>query len=176
MQNISQLRDFYFEFRAGEARWQDCVDWAIARLRADEEGDDLDVVMLAASTHRDEAEALTKTLVERYVAPGALDDEVAAGKRIVALQLAFKNATESAISLDPKIWRVYNDSGMPPWLSMLARNCEYATDMPEFEKPFEDEFTYISSLWRDAASKEQFLLRYDPTVSKSHDAWPSPSD
>jgi len=171
MKNISQLQEFYFQCRAGEARWQDCIDWAIARLRGDEEGDDLDIVMLAAATQRDETEALTKVVVERYLDPSALSDEVAAGKRVVVLRAAFVAGIETAITLDPKIWRLYYDFGQPSWLFMLARNCEYATDMPDFEKPFEDEFAYISSLWSQATSKSDFLLSYDPSVSKSHDAW-----
>lgn len=57
-----------------------------------------------------------------------------------------------------------------PLNAQLARNCEYATDMPEFEEPFLDELEYIARLWRNAESEAQFNALYDPAVSRSHDA------
>jgi len=53
---------------------------------------------------------------------------------------------------------------------MLARNCEYATDMDFYEKPFEDEFLYISDLWSKAGTLNEFLDSYDRNISNSHEA------
>jgi hypothetical protein len=101
-------------------------------LLHDEEGDDLDVVMLAAATREYEANPLVVQIVERHIAPGALGDELAAGKLIVDMHQAYIDGKQNAISLDPKLWRLYYDLGQPSWLIMLARNCEYATGMASF--------------------------------------------
>ena len=170
MKAVEQLQGIYFRIRTGDANWKDCVSWAIERLRNDEEGDDLDVVMLAAATREEEATPLVVQIVARYIAPGALSDELAAGKLIVDLYQAYEEDAQSAVSLEPKFWRLFYDLGRPSWLFMLARNCEYSTDMETFRGPFDDEFRYIASLWRTSGSLEEFMSQYDPEVSASHDA------
>lgn len=170
MKNIEQLQRLHFQIRTGDASWKDCIDWAIERLQNDEEGDDLDVVMLAAATRKHEVVPLVIRIVERYIAPGALGDELAAGKFIVDLHAAYKEGKESATSLEPKLWRLYYDLGQPGWLVMLARNCEYATDVESFQQPFEQEFDYIAELWSTARSLNEFLAKYDQSISRSHDA------
>ncbi len=170
MNGVEQLWALHFRMRTGDANWKDCIDWAIERLRRDEEGDDLDVVMLAAATRADEVDSLVIQIVERYIAPGALSDEVAAGKLIVELYRAYTEGKESVASLEPKFWRLFYDLGQPGWLVMLARNCEYATDTEPVQKPFDQEFEYIARLWQESSSKEEFLSRYDRKVSDSHDA------
>ncbi|MBX3628075.1 MAG: hypothetical protein KF892_23905 [Rhizobacter sp.] len=170
MNAVEQLQALHFRMRTGDASWTDCIDWAIERLRRDEEGDDLDVVMLAAATRADEVDPLVLQIVERYIAPGALSDELAAGKLIVDLYHAYKEGKENVVSLEPKLWRLFYDLGQPSWLVMLARNCEYATDTEPFQRPFDQEFEYITRLWRTSKSKEEFLSKYDRKVSDSHDA------
>lgn len=169
MNAVEELRSLHFRVRTGGANWQDCVNWAMDRLRKDEEGDDLDVVMLAAATVEDEVPPLVTQIVERYLGTGALESQVAAGKLIVDLYDLFKSGRETAATLDPKFWRLYYDLGQPSWLTMLARNCEYATDIPAFEKPFEEEFDYIVGLWRRAGNLAEFEAMYDRRVSNSHD-------
>jgi hypothetical protein len=53
---------------------------------------------------------------------------------------------------------------------MLARNCEYATDVSAFKEPFEREFEYIASLWASAASQAEFDAKYSREISNQHDA------
>ena len=148
----------------------DCIEWAIERLRNDDEGDDLEVVLLAAATREEEACPLGTHIVERYMGPGALHGELAAGKLIVAMYDAFKEGKESATTLEPKLWRLYYDLEQPDWLTMLARNCEYATDVDVFVSPFHEEFEYVAELWRASRSRDDFLSKYDRKVSASHDA------
>jgi hypothetical protein len=169
MKNIEQLREIHFKVKAGEARWQDYVDWAIDRLRNDDEGDDLDIVILAAATLPDEVPPLVLQIAERYLGDDALNDELAAGKRIVKLHRAYKNGNETAVSLEPKLWRLYYDLAQPDWLMMLARNCEYATDVPDFQGPFDAEFDYIARLWHGSSSLIDFKSQYDSSISRSHD-------
>src|SRR5687768_4241653 len=135
MNAIEELRALYFRLRTGLASWQDCVDWATERLRHDDEGDDLDVVTLAGA-RKDEVLPIVTLILERYLGAGALSNQVAAGKFIVDLHDAYKSGKETAVSLDPRIWRLYYDLDQPSWLAMLARNCEYATDIPAFLAPF----------------------------------------
>jgi hypothetical protein len=167
---VEQLRTLHFRIRTGDASWRDCVDWAIERLHRDEEGDDLDVVMLAAATRADEVNPLVLQIIERYIAPEALSDEVAAGKLVADLYQAYQEGNESVVSLEPKFWRLFYDLGHPSWLVMLARNCEYATDTEVFQQPFDQEFAYIAHLWQTSRSHEEFLSKYDRKVSDSHDA------
>ncbi|MDR2331165.1 MAG: hypothetical protein LBE58_16300 [Comamonas sp.] len=169
MKHIEQLQQLALIQRTAMTSWQACVDWAIERLRHDDEGDDLDVVMLAAATHDAEAAELVPLILERYLGPNALNDELAIGKRIVELYALFQSGQEDADSLDPQLWRLFYDFGHPEWLQRLARNCEYATDIPAFEKPFLDEFAYIADLWANATTLAQFNAAYDPAVSQSHD-------
>jgi len=84
--------------------------------------------------------------------------------------LSYRDGREDEASLEPKLWRLFYDLERPPWLKMLARNCEYATDMPPFQRPFEQEFEYIAGLWAKAQSREEFFSLYDRNVSASHDA------
>jgi hypothetical protein len=170
MNAVEQLRRIHFRIGTGDASWKDCIDWAIERLRDDDEGDDLDVVMLAAATREDEVNPLVVQIIERYLAHGALSNELEAGKLIVDLYHAYKEGKESAVSLEPKLWRLFADLGHPGWLVMLARNCEYATDVEAFQKPFDEEFEYIATLWQISRSLEEFLSKYDRKVSESHDA------
>ncbi|RZJ10259.1 MAG: hypothetical protein EON50_15745 [Acidovorax sp.] len=168
MNAIDELRSLHFRSRTGLASWQDCVDWATERLRHDDEGDDLDVVTLAGA-RKDEVPPLVTQILERYLGAGALSNQVAAGKFIVDLYDAYKSGEETAVSLDPRIWRVYYDFDQPTWLVMLARNCEYATDIPDFRAPFEEEFEYIANLWRSATTENEFEAAYDSRISRSHD-------
>ncbi|AXE28624.1 hypothetical protein DK842_01050 [Chromobacterium phragmitis] len=169
MKNIEQLREIYFKAQVGEAHWQDYINWAIDRLRCDDEGDDLDIVMLAAATLPDEVQLLVVQIAERYLGDDALNDELVAGKWIVELHRAYKSGKETAISIEPKLWRRYYDLAMPDWLMMLARNCEYATDVPDFQGPFDEEFDYIAGLWDGSRSLLDFMSQYDSAISRSHD-------
>lgn len=168
MNAIEELRSLHFRMRTGSASWKDCVDWAVERLRNNDEGDDLDIAVLAGA-RKDEVKELVIQIVERYLSESALTNQVAVGKLIVALYDAYKSGSEPAESLDPTFWRLYYDFDHPVWLAMLARNCEYAIDIPAFQKPFEEEFEYIANLWRNAETQIEFEAVYDSRVSKSHD-------
>jgi hypothetical protein len=172
MNGIEELRTLHFRLRSGMATWQDCVDWATERLRNDDEGDDLDIVTLAGA-RKDEVQSLVTQILERYLGAGAISSQVATGKFIVDLYDAYKSGNETALNLDSKIWRLYYDLEQPSWLVMLARNCEYATDIPDFQAPFEEEFEYIANLWRTANTENEFEAAYDSRISRSHD-FPAP--
>ena len=72
-----QLHSLYQRLQFGSAEWQDCVSWAIERLQQDEEGEDLDIVMLAAATSGDAVPGLIQHIAERHLTPEELNDDLA---------------------------------------------------------------------------------------------------
>ena len=150
-----------FRLRHGDGQAERCVDWAVERLRLDQEGDDLEIVLLASARGVDEVLPLAEVIIERYRGDARLAEQFLAGKYIVALRAAYLAGRESVSSLDTIFARLYPALGYPDWLVMLSRNCEYATDVPDFEQPFELEFGYIASLWADAGDAGAFERLYD---------------
>jgi len=170
MKNIAPLTACYLRYRFGIDNRQSCIDWAIERLQCDEEGDDLDIIMLAAATNVENVWPLVSAILSRNLDSEQMSEDVAAGKYIVKLRSSYCNKSESIATLEPIFWNIYNRLNQPSWLTMLARNCEYATDMDFYEKPFEDEFLYISDLWSKAGTLNEFLDSYDRNISNSHEA------
>lgn len=150
-----------FRLRHGDGQAERCVDWAVERLRLDQEGDDLEIVLLASARGVDEVLPLAEVIIERYCGHARLAEQFLAGKYIVALRAAYLAGRESVSSLDTILTRLYPALAYPDWLVMLSRNCEYATDVPDFEQPFELEFDYIASLWADAGDVGAFERLYD---------------
>ena len=98
-----QLHSLYQRLKFGSAEWQDCVSWAIERLQQDEEGEDLDIVLLAAATSGDEVPALFQQIADRHLAPEALTDDLAAGKHLVRLHQAYRDGQETVATLEPQL-------------------------------------------------------------------------
>lgn len=161
MEQLMELELECFRLRHGDGRAERCVDWAVERLRLDQEGDDLEIVLLASARGVDEVLPLAEVIIERYRGDARLAEQFLAGKYIVALRAAYLAGRESVASLDTIFTRLYPALGYPDWLVMLSRNCEYAMDVPDFEQPFELEFDYIASLWADAGDVGAFERRYD---------------
>ncbi|WP_430433766.1 hypothetical protein [Methyloversatilis sp.] len=169
MDSIAQLAQQYFLLKMGVGHHQPSIDWALERLRLDQEGDDLDIVMLAAATSREEAAPLIEAILQTHLGISAIDDRFAAGKYIALLRTAYLDGKETIESLDEKFTKLYHKLEYPDWLVMLSRNCEYATDIPEFREPFEQEFEYVATLWAGATSPTDFESKYSRGVSNSHD-------
>ncbi|WP_029923518.1 hypothetical protein [Nevskia soli] len=171
MKAIEDLQAVYFQAAIGVTDYSQCTEWALARLSADEEKDDLEIVLLAASVREAERKELAETILRRYLGAEPPSDEVVAGKYIVVLHDRHRadSIHAQALALERIFTRLFYKLGMPKWLMMLMRNCEYATDIPDFREPFRQEFEYIAGLWRQANSLEAFLAQYDSATSKSHD-------
>ena len=169
MNDISQLQKYYFFFKLGTESHKKCIDWAIEKLQSGQEVDDLDIVLLAGAISRDEVIALVEKILERYVGSASFDGQFVTGKYIVSLFESYKAGTETISSLDEKLTKLYYSLGYPDWLTMLSRNCEYATDVPDFLKPFEDEFEYVANLWSSSESSIEFKSRYSRDISNRHD-------
>ena len=169
MEQLMELELECFRLRHGDGQAERCVDWAVERLRLDQEGDDLEVVLLASARGRDEVLPLADVIIERYRGVERLDEQFLAGKYIVELRAAYLAGRESVSSFDAIFTRLYPALAYPDWLTMLSRNCEYAIDVPDFEQPFEDEFHYIASLWAQAEDLAAFERAYSRQTSNEHD-------
>lgn len=172
MNRIADLQMHYARSMLGLSVGSAFIDWAIERLQADEEGEDLEVVLLAAATTEDESLPLAKAILGRYM-PDGVELEFVAGKEIVNLRSRYLGGELSIVELDPIINELYVRLEYPSWLVMLSRNCEYATDIDIFEKPFEQEFEYIAQLWASSNTIAEFHATYSRAVSNTHDALPA---
>ncbi len=171
MKDISALRKAYVHFKYAGDRADACVNWAIERLQNHEESDDADIKLLAGSLSEDEVQQLVPRILEKYLG-GSPSEEYYCGQYIVELRLRHLAGEISIMELEPILWRLFTNLSSPDWLVMLSRNCEYATDVEAFRKPFEDEFEYIAGLWETASSYEDFIRNYDRDVSNQHDYRP----
>lgn len=169
MNNIDKLHSAFLDHKFGLGDLSSCVDWAVDRLARNEEGDDKEIALLAGSLDADEIEELSRRIINRYLEPEARNEELWAGKLLVRLYTRYKSRNISIIALEPVIDKLYRHLNYPNWLVMLSRNCEYATDVDNFVKPFEDEFEYINDLWSSSSTLEEFTSKYDRRVSNMHD-------
>jgi hypothetical protein len=169
MEAMALLELEYFRLRYGYGSGEACVDWASDRLQHDQEGDDLEIVLLAGARKRDEILDLVTVIINRYCGENRLDDEFSAGKYVAALHADYLQGRETVESVDVALSILYQKLGYPDWLVMLARNCEYATDIPEFKEPFESEFAYVASLWDSVENKVEFDIKYSREISNQHD-------
>jgi hypothetical protein len=170
MEAIAQLHSHYMLLALGVGDIQPCIDWAIQRLQLNQEGNDLEVVLLAAATTHEEALPLVTTVLERYAGLESIDNQLVAGKYIAGLRPLYLAGTESIKSLNAIFDKLYCNLDYPSWLVMLSRNCEYATDNDAFCQPFEEEFEYIAKLWNEASTRTEFEDKYSREVSNQHDA------
>jgi hypothetical protein len=169
MEAINQLEYSYFLARSAGGDYRDCIDWALERLRRNEEADDADVIMLAASEEPEEARTFTELVIEKYSGFQALDEQLAGGKYLVALRHEYLRGNETVHTLESKLWRLYEHLHKPGWLSVLCRNCRHARAAEPYKELFEREFAYLARLWAVASTRRQFESRYNHAISTRHD-------
>lgn len=165
MNAVEELQNVLFSRKYGLGDLQECVDWAMARLSANEDDGDEDVVLLAGSTDERETKDLAHKIVERYLQPDAREESLWTGRFLVRLCERYREGTMGIPALEPIIGAMYENLGKPDWLAVLRRNCGYAADGDRFAKPFEEELEYIAGLWRQSASTAEFSKKYDRKVS-----------
>lgn len=170
MDSITQLEQSYFLLKSGGGDYRECIDWAMQRLRANEEGDDEEIVLLAASQNPSETLTLAEHVVERYSGLQALDAQLAAGKYLVTLRHDYLRQVETIRTLHSKLQALYARLNYPRWLAVLCRNVRHAREHHEYREFFEREFAYLARLWAVAMSRAQFEARYNHAVSLKHDA------
>jgi hypothetical protein len=169
LEAINQLEHSYFLARAASGNYRDCIDWAMDRLRRNEDQDDANVILLAVCEEPEEARTFTELVIETYSGHDTLDAQLAGGKYLVALRHEYLRRNENVHSLESKLQRLYWDLGCPGWLSVLCRNCRHARESAAWRGPFDREFAYLARLWSVATTREQFDSRYNPGISAGHD-------
>lgn len=164
MQAIEELLQHYQDLRI--IPWPDkrraleaCIDWAIERLRRDEEGDDLQVLLLAGASHIEEAEPLVSALAQRYLDDDRLGLELAAGKALVRLHQRYRGGEETPAHVYCILDRIWLDLGCPGWLSGLGECCELGDEIEFFAHRFESEFDRLAALWSQCDSFAEFERR-----------------
>ncbi|MCU7873512.1 MAG: hypothetical protein KZQ91_12295 [Candidatus Thiodiazotropha sp. (ex Lucinoma borealis)] len=173
MNKIDELHDICIKAKFSLCEWCDCVDWAVQRLVNKEDEDNECIILLASSNEESEIKQLTKEIIYAYVAPEKREHEYLAGKYVVFLHELFYSSEIDIFELQKRLLKIYCKLDYPSWLATLYRNCEYATDIQAFEKPFHDEFEYIVGLWENCSSITEFNDLYDRNISNSHDAIPA---
>jgi hypothetical protein len=168
MQLLSELQIAYKRYLLGLASYQELIAWGINRLQADEEGDDLDVVLLASTDRKDEASSLALEIILRY-AKSDIDLGFVIGKELIAIRSRFKEGNISLFDIDKMLTKFYRELDYAGWFTMLYRNCAIAADTENFVQSFSDELDYICSLWERCSSFDEFNAVYDRAISNSHD-------
>ncbi len=169
MKAIHVLLEAFIPLKYNFTNGQECVKWAENRLLHDEEENDEDIILLSASTDEREIKELSSKILEKYIDKQFLEEEYCAGKFIVKLYELYKSGPVGIHRLDSIIGSLYSNLNYPDWLAVLSSNCEYATDMKDFRKHFDDEFSYIYKIWKNANSVGEFKEKYNRQVSSSHD-------
>ncbi|HEU5137259.1 MAG TPA: hypothetical protein VFU13_19070 [Steroidobacteraceae bacterium] len=169
MEAINQLERSYFLLKSGGGDYRECIEWALDRLRRDEEDDDTDIALLAASHTPVEALTIAEVVIERYSGYQALDAQLAAGKYLVALRHDYLRGIETVQTLEPKLRALCERLRFPAWLRVLCRNCRYANEASDHRDLFDKEFAYLARLWAVATSRLQFESRYKGVISSRHD-------
>jgi hypothetical protein len=170
MEAITELEHSYFLAKSGGGDYRDCIDWALKRLRGNEEENDNEIALLANTSTKLEALKIAEHVIERYSGSQALDEQLAAGKYLVALRHDYQRGIETVQTLESKLNSLYERLSFPAWLSVLCRNCRYARELPLSKELFDKEFAYLARLWALANSRQQFESRYNHGISIRHDS------
>jgi len=170
MEAITDLEQSYFLAKSGGGDYHDCIDWALERLRGNEEEDDYEIALLAATSTKLEALTIAGHVIEKYSGYQALDEQLAGGKYLVALRHDYLRGVETTRTLESKLLRLYEMLKFPGWLSVLCRHCRYAKDLRLSQELFDKEFAYLARLWAVVNSRSQFESRYSSAISNRHDA------
>jgi hypothetical protein len=166
---IENLQSTYIKINLHLANWDALGEWAIERLINHEDNNDEHIILLAGCSFEDEAMELANKILSKYLHPEKRNKEYWAGKYIISLHEMFTNKELNITDLDEIFSKIYRELNYPDWLVMLTRNCEYATDIDNFEIPFLDEFNYIAQLWKICDNLTEFQSKYDRAISNTHD-------
>jgi len=170
MSKIEELENLCIKATFSLIDWSECVAWAVSRLVANKDESDENIILLASSSCNGEIRELVQKILYPRLDLQQMNFEFWAGKHVVQLHEMYYAKEIDIFSLEKRLWKLYYKLEMPNWLTMLARNCEYSTDVSAFEEPFAKEFDYIVCLWRKAGSIEEFNSSYSREISNTHDA------
>ena len=169
MNEIEELKDLCIRATFSLIDWNECMEWAVDRLVKDSAENNENIILLASSSSDEEIRELVQKILYSNLDHQQMNLEFWAGKYVVELYALYYAKEIDIFNLEKRLWKLYYKLAMPNWLTMLARNCEYSTDILAYEEPFKKEFEYIVRLWRDAESLNEFNSIYSREISNSHD-------
>jgi len=169
MNEIEELNNLCIKATFSLINWSECVAWAVCCLVNNKDEEDENIILLASSSSDEEIRELVQKILYPRLDLQQINFEFWAGKYVVQLHEMYYANEIDIFNLEKKLWKLYYKLEMPNWLTMLARNCEYSTDVQAFEVPFKEEFNYIAGLWREAKSLTEFNSNYSREISNTHD-------
>ena len=173
---IAELQYLYFRYRFVSSDPMDFVQWAIGRLELGQDGDDLDIVLLASLEKADSPRKLIERIFQKYTGVPVEDEQLLAGKYVVLLYERYLAESESVKSLTHQLDELDWWLGYGSWVSALSYTCALAAGWDSgYQEPFEQEFDYLAGLWSAADSYDEFQSRYDSNISRQHDGRPQKS-
>lgn len=167
--NKKELKQSYIEAQFFESAFEKSIEWAITQIVNGT--DDMNINILAGLEPNNyfEIKEYVEKILDEELNVSKEDLEEWAGQYIIELKKLFTDQVIDIWKMDEKISRLYYKLDYPNWMVMLARNCEYATDVEPFEKPFEDELEYITELWTKYPEYSVFIEHYKREISNTHD-------
>lgn len=149
--------------------YSECINWAVDELSKGNENEDICILAGLEKNDYWEIRKYVERILSEEIPTDAFSQQTWAGKTICRMYDQYKSGSLDLTKLEQKIDTLYWRLGYPNWLVMLARNCEYATDIDVFLRPFEEEFEYIAGLWRLSDDLSDFLQKYKREISNCHD-------
>ncbi len=167
--NKRELKLTFIEAQFFKSSFEKTIEWAMTQI---ENGvDDINVNILAGlnPNHYFEIKEYIEKILCVEMSISKADLEEWAGNYIIELKQLFDKKKIDIWKFDEKISQLYYKLNYPNWMVMLARNCEYSTDIKDFEKPFKEELEYITGLWTIYPEYSEFIKYYDRNISNDHD-------
>ena len=167
--NKKELKNLYIKAQFFKTSYERIIEWAMKQIEIGI--DDMNINILAGlePNHYFEVREYIEQILDEELNISKEDLEEWAGNYITEQKELFENEEIDIWKFDEKISKIYYKLDYPCWMHMLARNCEYSTDIDVFEKPFKNELDYITGLWAKYPEYTDFIKHYDRTISNQHD-------
>jgi len=160
MQAIEQLLRHYCRLAGGwRDAHEDCIEWAIQRLREDAEREDPDIALLAGEYAAEPVQAIARDILMRHVDASRLEDESVAGQCLLELHREYRAGTVDIEAVDRRLMSL-NRRFDARWLVALGLDCELAAaDGPA--DAFERGFERLAGLWGRSRDADEFHAHAD---------------
>lgn len=158
--NLDELKKLKVKVDLLNQSYQVYIDWAINIML---NNNDNFYVCLLASANVNEKYEIEDYLIKLLGVNNSISDKSineVAGSILVELRKLYLVKQLTIIDLERMISNIYIELDYPDWLVILSRNAEYATDIDYFIKPFENELNYITDLWEEYVSFDNFTANY----------------
>ncbi|WP_394537554.1 hypothetical protein PRJ39_15635 [Lysobacter enzymogenes] len=157
---IEQLLKHYCRLAGGwRDAHEDCIEWAVQRLREDTDRGDLDIALLAGESTAEPVQTLARSILARHVDASRLDDESIAGQCLLELHREYRAGTVDIEAVDRRLMSL-NRRFNALWLIALGLDCERATAGGPADA-FERGFERLARLWGRSRDADEFHAHAD---------------